>query len=124
MLTQKAKTGFYRMLRFGCYFKLIPFDWDPDVIELLPASPVGLSQFHFHEIAIYTYTSVGTAKFIYHWKFTGKDFPLLQRLLSMLWMFAFYITSIGLIQLHLRREDIMRYANRMLEIVEGVDLGN
>jgi len=121
MLSPFALNGFYLMLRFGCWLKFVPYNWDHEKKLLKPASNLGVHLFSFHKNTMFILTlnvALGTIL-----AYKRGDFPLPIKLVSGAWLHGYFLTSLGFSQFPNFRHEIMQFGNVVLERLSNANQG-
>lgn len=114
ILSGAAWFGFQQILRLGCYFKLIPYNWNYDTGELCPAFRLGKSEFIIQKYLMLFMMAFTCFRFIHSSLFGNFS------LLSALWVLSQILTAVGLQALALYQDDIMNFTNRLLRADFGI----
>lgn len=111
MFTPKTKLCFDRILRFGCFCRLLPYRWNSS--RLTPSTSCDLRIFKMHRNIVYIYTVFMIVRVV-HASLFADPFPIQQRTISCLWMLFLILTSVGFAELQKWTDDIMNFANGLI----------
>lgn len=108
LLSRKAQAGFKKLLHFGCYTKLIPYNWNHITEQLSPTTVTGNFMFNIHKNVTCLHT-------FFCWCRTVQSYLQGQfSLLGLLWTLSNTVAVAAVITLHVYKENILYFTNRIL----------
>lgn len=121
MLTHTGISALYKLLDVGCGLNLFPFEWDTKEKIVRKARKRNKFYFNIHKTALYGITLFSGVRLIQ--AMSRGNFPLLYRILNMVWLAAYILTAICFIQFQLKECEILQFVNCLLVYIKK-DKGN
>lgn len=118
MLSFKAAKALRRMLRFGCFIKFLPYEWDEHLNRIRDAPAWHLFLYQLHHLVAFAMTIFSTTRFALTFRHGADPVPDLIRTMSALWVLAYALENVCYIQLHIKKDQIRFYVNALLDFIE------
>lgn len=116
-LSQRTTSAVFSFISMMCSLKLIPFHWDREKKELQKAlDPRQRRDFAIHRKIMLSMTLFSILRYIQ--TANRGPFPLLLRILNIVWIVGYLLTSICLHQLDRKEAEIMQLSNILIRYLK------